>query len=112
MLQQSQKLDYLQIRDRFSTIVISEAIGVSKPDPRIFLEACRLAQKQPEDCVYVGDRLDTDAQASCSVGMRGVWINRLGAGDSIPADVDVIGTLADLPALVSTKPMVHDTIDP
>jgi len=99
--QQNKKLRNLGIRDHFKTVVISEAVGSSKPDARIFMESCRLAGTRPQDCVYVGDRLDTDARASSAVGMTGVWINRhhdeKAAGSS---GVAVIRSLDELPGLV------------
>lgn len=74
--QQLKKLKSLNIQDRFEVVVISSEVGHSKPRPEIFLEACRRAKIQPQQCLYVGDRLDIDALASKKVGMRGIWLNR------------------------------------
>lgn len=74
--QQYRKLSQANLIDKFSVIVISEAIGVSKPHPEIFLEACRRAKVEPEEAIYIGDSLDNDALASKSAGMKGVWLNR------------------------------------
>ncbi len=74
--QQRRKLQKFGIADRFTITVISEEVGVWKPKPEIFLEACRQAAAVPEDCIYIGDNLKLDAQASQEVGMRSFWLNR------------------------------------
>ena len=74
--QQRQKLKKTGIDHYFSTVVISGDIGVSKPDPEIFLHACKLADKNPSDCYYIGDRVDIDAKAAIDEWLKGVWLNR------------------------------------
>ena len=95
---QRSKLARTGVLDRFSPVIISGEVGVVKPAPEIFLMACRAAQRPPAQCVYVGDRLDTDARAATAAGLRGVWLDRKGAGAA--AGVEVIRGLAELPALV------------
>ena len=93
--QQLRKLKLTNLENRFSTILVSSEIGVSKPKPEIFLEACRRAKVSAKECVYIGDRLDVDALASRSVGMKGVWLNR----KRLPMPelaVPVIATLGEL----------------
>jgi putative hydrolase of the HAD superfamily len=77
-IQQRQKLESLGILDRFSTIVISGDVGVSKPDSRIFLIACRQAGVSLSECLHVGDDLKADVLGSISAGLNGIWINRYG----------------------------------
>jgi len=74
--QQRQKLKALGIVDRFDTIIVSEDVGVSKPDPQIFIHACKTAGEKPSDCFYVGDKLEIDAQAASGAGLTGIWLNR------------------------------------
>ena len=76
--QQRKKLTVTGLIDRFSTVIISEELGLSKPDPKIFLEACRAAKVNPSDCWHIGDDLKADAQGSLSAGLHGVWLNRDG----------------------------------
>jgi putative hydrolase of the HAD superfamily len=104
--QQHKKLKQTGLTERFSTILISSEIGIGKPAPEIFREACRRAEVSPEDCLYVGDRLDVDVFPSRAVGMEGVWLNRYKA--PMPdSPVPVIGTLEELeqllPALVQAR---------
>lgn len=70
--QQRRKLHRLGIAGGFQGVVISEEVGIWKPKPEIFWEACRQAGEAPGDCVYIGDSLTTDALASQAAGLRGV----------------------------------------
>ena len=74
--QQRQKLEALGIADCFDIIIVSEDVGVSKPDPQIFRHACKAAGQDPSDCLYVGDKLKTDALAASAAGLTGIWLNR------------------------------------
>ena len=56
-----------------------DTFGVGKPDPRVFLEACRLLGTDPAQTLYVGDELDTDGLGAVAAGLRGVWLDRPGA---------------------------------
>jgi putative hydrolase of the HAD superfamily len=94
--QQRQKLRQTGIAERFSSIIISEDLGIAKPGREFFLAACRLTGFAPQECIYVGDRLDSDARGSRGAGMRGIWLDRWRC--EAPADVDVIHSLAELPS--------------
>ncbi|HEY8315432.1 MAG TPA: HAD family hydrolase, partial [Gaiellaceae bacterium] len=53
-------------------IVFSEEVGFRKPQPEIFLHALAELGVDPEDAMFVGDRLDTDVQGAAQVGMATV----------------------------------------
>jgi putative hydrolase of the HAD superfamily len=72
------KLERTGLGDRFEHVIASGAVGVAKPDPRIFEHACALFGIGPDDALYVGDRLLTDAVGAASAGLTGVWLNRFG----------------------------------
>jgi len=106
--QQRKKLVDTRISDFFDVVVISGETGVSKPDARIFETACQQASAQPEVCVYVGDRLETDAVAASDAGLLGIWLDRNGEASG-GIRVPVIQNLAQLPELLKShnKPMVE-----
>ncbi|MDE2889914.1 MAG: HAD family hydrolase [Gemmatimonadota bacterium] len=56
------------IRDRFSVVLASAELGLSKPDPRIFGAAVSQAGCAPDGILMVGDRLDNDIGPSKSQG--------------------------------------------
>lgn len=97
--QQRNKLRNVGLAGRFDPVLVSGDIGIEKPDPRIFLEAARLAGRAPEECIYVGDRLETDALAAARAGMTGVWLDRGGRGAATEG-VAVIRGLRELPQLL------------
>ena len=96
---QRQKLASVGILDRFAAVVISEDIGITKPEAEIFEAACRAVGASPSACVHVGDRLDVDALGARDAGLTGVWLDRRGKGGG-PSSVATIARLSDLPALV------------
>ena len=56
------------------TIVVSGDYGYKKPDPRLFLQACRNLDVRPEESVYVGDIYGRDVLGAHRAGMTPVWI--------------------------------------
>ena len=98
--QQHKKLQRFGMADRFAVIVTPEDVGVSKPHPQIFRHACECVEARPADCLYVGDQLETDAQAARSAGLISVWLSREVVTMPVP-DIDVIHTLTELPCYLS-----------
>ncbi len=68
--EQKEKLEALGLIDLFDVIVISESIGIWKPQAAIFLAAASLAGVEPERCVMVGDSVETDIVGGISAGFR------------------------------------------
>jgi putative hydrolase of the HAD superfamily len=68
-------------------IVLSEEVGVSKPDPEIFLHALRTIGVDPEAAMFVGDGLVNDVQGAANVGMttvQALWF----AADDTPVGIE------------------------
>jgi putative hydrolase of the HAD superfamily len=83
--QQMGKLARAGLLNHFSVMVFSEDIGLGKPAPRIFLEACRLASIEPAGSTHVGDDPRLDFAGSRDVGMKPIWLNRGRlAGNGLP----------------------------
>ncbi len=66
--------DY-ELEDYFETVVISDEVGVAKPDPRIFHIALRRAGLEPEEAAYVGDGPE-DVEGSMAAGLHPILIKR------------------------------------
>lgn len=66
--------------------VVSEEIGVRKPDKQIFQEFLDRRGVEAERCVYFGNRGDIDAACEI-VGMKFVWVTRF---DTFGTDWDGI----------------------
>jgi putative hydrolase of the HAD superfamily len=72
---QYQKLETLGIRCRFECILLSEELGIRKPDPRIFRQAAEILSVEPRECLYVGDSYESDVLGAQGAGMRACWFN-------------------------------------
>jgi FMN phosphatase YigB (HAD superfamily) len=60
------------LAEQLDVIVFSEEVGFRKPQPEIFLHALEQLGVEPENAMFVGDRLDTDVQGAAQVGMATV----------------------------------------
>jgi putative hydrolase of the HAD superfamily len=100
-LQQRGKLERLGIADRFEVILTSEAAGLGKPDPRIFVQAAARLNAPPECCVHVGDDWTRDVEGARGAGFAAVWLDRE-RDRAIARDpaVPCIGSLTELLALL------------
>ena len=75
-LEVPQALAELELTGCFETVILSCVVGMRKPDPAILLEAARRMGVKPENCVYIGDRLERDVEASQKAGFAKVIIKR------------------------------------
>jgi putative hydrolase of the HAD superfamily len=60
------------------TIVTSTDVGARKPEPEIFLAACRDLDVDPAVTLFVGDSLESDVQGAANVGMttiQALWFH-------------------------------------
>ena len=63
----------------FDDIFISESVGVSKPNPKIFQMAMRkLGIEHSDKVLVVGDSLSADIQGGVNAGLDTCWVNRNG----------------------------------
>ncbi|MFB3738778.1 MAG: HAD family hydrolase [Candidatus Velamenicoccus archaeovorus] len=89
--------------EHFEVRLVSEDVGIEKPDPEIFRRALERASVEPERATMVGDRLDHDVRPARAAGMRAVWMLRGEAPDDpTPEQLEeadaVVRSLAELPA--------------
>jgi len=71
-----QILKYLEISGVFETVILSCVLGIRKPDPGILLEAVSRMGVLPEDCAYIGNRIDRDLISSRKAGFSRTIIFR------------------------------------
>ena len=81
-------------------VVSSASLGLRKPDPRFFERLVEIAEVEPREVAYVGDRADNDARPALDAGLvafhlrRGPW----GRLQETPDGAIPIESLAELPA--------------
>ena len=86
--EQIEKLRALNIAHFFDTIVISEDVGVTKPDKRIFEIALERLGARPTEVVMVGDSLSADIEGATNAGIASVWLNRKNEQTLAGADIN------------------------
>ncbi len=74
--EQEEKLRFLGVDDAIDALVVSEAVGVAKPDPRIFELALARAGVPADRAAMIGDSWENDVLGALGVGIRPVWFNR------------------------------------
>ncbi|MED3398879.1 HAD-IA family hydrolase [Bacillus wiedmannii] len=72
---QKAKIINTNLNNYFDTIIISEEVGLSKPDKRIFELALNKLNMQPEDVLFIGDDLEKDIAGPQNANINGVWFN-------------------------------------
>jgi len=76
------------LAELLDVLVYSEEVGRRKPDPEIFLHACRQLEVEAPATMYVGDNLVTDVQGAGDVGMTTVQALWFRADDTPGIEAD------------------------
>ena len=89
-----------------SVIVDSRRIGVSKPDPAIFVHAAEKIGRNPGEIMMVGDSFDRDIRPAKQIGMKTAWLEGVEPRDCPdPSLVDIrLRLLADLRGALTLSP--------
>ena len=102
---QNAKIDRLKLRRFMGTVIVSEAVGCKKPDPRIFELACDELGVRADDCWFVGDHAVNDVVGAARFGMRAVWITYESGGPPWPEaeapPAHRVESLLELPGILS-----------
>ncbi len=76
--EQEEKLRHLGMRGLVDALITSEGVGVLKPAPAIYEVALRRLGATAAETVMVGDNWPADVLGALAVGIRPIWLNRLG----------------------------------
>jgi 2-haloalkanoic acid dehalogenase type II len=87
---------------RFKAVLSSEMVRAYKPHPLPFESMLAKLKVKPQESVYVGDNLFDDVKGAKGVGMKAVWVNRYGKGqtDGLPLPDFEVKSLSELPGLL------------
>ena len=89
----------LGLHDYFHFTLSGGQVGAWKPDTRIFLQACKMADAAPDECLYVGDNFYADVVGAQAAGLVPVLLD---PNDVFPEATCVrIECLSDLLSVIS-----------
>ncbi|MGV3546473.1 MAG: YjjG family noncanonical pyrimidine nucleotidase [Pedobacter sp.] len=80
------KMQVSNLNPYFKNVVISEDVGVNKPDKAIFEYALNLARAQKQESIMIGDSLEADVYGAQNFGIKAIFFNPLKAQK--PNDVE------------------------
>lgn len=101
---QNGKVDATGLRPVFDTVLVSEAEGMSKPDPAFFALALQRLGVTAAEAVFVGDNPRADIEGARKAGLRAVWFHSSTdwPDDLAPPD-HTITKMVDLIALLARQ---------
>jgi putative hydrolase of the HAD superfamily len=79
------KMRVSNLNSYFTNVIISEDVGVNKPNPTIFQYALAKAKAKKEESIMIGDSLEADIRGAQNFGIRAIYFNPL----NIPQPSDV-----------------------
>jgi len=79
------KMDRCSLNTYFQNVIISEDVGVNKPDKAIFEYALDKANALKQESIMIGDSIEADIRGAQDFGMRAIFFNPL--NKETPKDV-------------------------
>lgn len=99
-------IDTAGLRRYFDPILVSAAVGIRKPNPKIFERVLSAWQLPPQACVMIGDTLGADILGAQMAHLHNIWLTAQADHPGNRAHREMIipeataATLADVPALL------------
>lgn len=92
------KISGTDIAKYFQNVIISEIVGVNKPDKAIFEHAINLAGATIPESLMIGDSLEADVYGALNFGMDAIYFNPNGLDkpDDVPAQINHLKELIGL----------------
>lgn len=72
---QEHNFQALGLTEYFSSVLVSEAVGLRKPDLAIFKLASQQLAVQPEQCIFIGDNEQADILGAKRAKMNTIFFN-------------------------------------
>jgi putative hydrolase of the HAD superfamily len=84
------KISTTNIGGYFQHIIVSEIVGVNKPDKAIFQHALDLAGAEKDESLMIGDSLEADVYGALNFGMDAIYFNPAGLDkpDDVPLQIN------------------------
>lgn len=102
VIKQAEKLIRLNIYPYLTptAIFISDQVGISKPNPKLYLKACSELNIRPQESMYVGDNPITDVDVPNQIGMITVLNLRSGKYRQIKSRTKPVHTIRNFRELL------------
>lgn len=72
---QAHKMRTAGIDKFFDALILSEDIGVNKPNPELYEYALKKSNSKLEESIMIGDMFDTDIVGAANIGMDQIYYN-------------------------------------
>jgi putative hydrolase of the HAD superfamily len=79
------KMEVSGLNPYFSNVIISEDVGINKPDKAIFEYALDKAKALKHESIMIGDSIEADIRGAQGFGMKAIYFNPL--NKELPEDV-------------------------
>lgn len=73
---QSKKMRTTGISGYFNQLILSDDIGINKPQPELFYYALKRANASVSKSIMIGDMFETDIAGAAGIGMEQIFFNR------------------------------------
>ena len=92
------KISGTDIGKYFQNVIISEVVGVNKPDKAIFEHAINLAGATIPASLMIGDSLEADIYGAINIGMDAIFFNPNGLEkpDDVPVQITSLKELTEM----------------
>jgi len=92
---QDRKISGTNIGSYFTHVILSEEVGVNKPDKAIFEHALNLAGATKRESLMIGDSLEADIYGAMNFGIDAIYFNPAGLKkpDNIPMEINSLKEL-------------------
>lgn len=80
------KMETCSLNPYFTNVIISEDVGVNKPDKAIFEYALDKASAKKQESIMIGDSLEADVRGAVDFGIKAIFFNPL--NKEKPVDVE------------------------
>ncbi|WP_428328594.1 YjjG family noncanonical pyrimidine nucleotidase [Mucilaginibacter sp.] len=83
------KINNTKIGPYFQNVIISEVVGVNKPDPAIFEHALSVANASKNESLMIGDSIEADIYGALNFGIDAIFFNPFNAvkPDDVPTQI-------------------------
>jgi HAD superfamily hydrolase (TIGR01549 family) len=104
---QRPKIEQFRLIDYLDLLIVSEEVGVAKPDPAIFAIALEQLGVAASEALFVGDSPEFDLRGAAAAGIPFIWMNP--RGERLPDDV--LQPVAVIERLTELLPLLSQSAD-